>query len=229
MFGYCKSNLSFVYIASCAPRKINEMSDVQSSSDLSRYLWIKIAFYCAAVLCGVICIPRLHKHRQHPVLKYRTFPIYILAVISSFTVNIIDLIKSEIPELSVTAYRALSISDALAYSLLNGAIAGIGIRFYSLILTRYVQGQLMDRRTCYDGVFYRRVASQIRWCRFFTFESTAIKSAIVHSFLFAIISATPYCVASDGAIKSVIQGEPSFLRMWSGSSSLVVSILMLGS
>ena len=205
------------------------MSDVQSSSEQNTYFWVKIAFICSAVLCGVICLPQLHKHRQHPVLKYRTFPIYIIVIISGYLSNLIDSFKSEIHDMSVTVYRALSISDALAYSLFNGAIAGIGIRFYSLVLTRYVQGQLMDRRTCYDSKFYRSVVSQIRWCRFFTLESTAIKSAIVYSFLFAIIFATPYCVASDAAIKSVIQVEPSFLRMWSGSSSLAVSILMLGS
>ena len=200
---------------------------MQSYSEPNAYLYAKIAFTCAALLCGVICLPRLYKHRQHPVLKYRTFSIYVMTIIAASLLNIIDLIKSDIHDITVSSYRALCICYALSCSILYGGIFCIGIRFYSLVFTRYIQGQLMDRRTCYDGVFYRRVVSEIRWCRFLTNENTAIKSAIVYSFLFALIFATPYCVASDAAIESVIEGEQSFLRMWLGISSLAVSLAYL--
>ena len=204
------------------------MSDVQSYSELNAYFWLKMAFICAAVLCGLVCLPQLHKHRQHPVLKYRTMSVYIMTIMMGYVMNILDLLKSEIPTMPVLAYRLICICYAISYSIFYGGVAAIGIRFHSLVLTRYVQGRLMDRRTCYDGVFYRRVASQIRWCRFLTHEKTAIRTHIVSSLVFCILLITPYIAASDTTIESVIQGQQSFLRMWLGSLILSFSIILLG-
>ena len=204
------------------------MSDVQSYSELNAYLWIKMAFICAAVLCGLVCLPQLHKHRQHPVLKYRTISVYVITIIAAYLLNIIEILKSEISDISVANYRVLFICYAFCCSIVYGAITGIGIRFYSLVLTRYVQGQLMDRRTCYDGKFYRRVASQIRWCRYFTLENTAFKTFFGFTLFYAVSLVPSYCVASDAAIESVMKGQPSFLRMWMGIVILTAAIVSLG-
>ena len=204
------------------------MSDVQPYSELNAYFWTKIVLTSATIVCAVLCIPLMHKHRQHPVLKYRTMPVYIMTIVAAFIMNILDLVTSEITGMSVTVYRFLLISYAFTDSALYGAIAGIGFRYYSLVLTRYVQGQLMDRRTCYDGVFYRRVASQIRWCRFLTNEKTAIQNAIASFLLYAVTLVTPYIVASDADIESIMKEQPSFLRMWLGIIALTVSVVSLG-
>ena len=203
------------------------MSDVQSSSEQT-YFWPKIILNCASIMCGVACLPRIYKHRQHPVLKYRTMSVYIITIMMGYVMNILDLLKIEIPTMPVLAYRLVCICYAISYSIFYGAIAGIGICFYSLVLTRYVQGQLMDRRTCYDGKFYRRVASQIRWCRYFTLENTAFKTFFGFTLLYVVLIVPSYCVASDMDIESVMKGQPSFLRMWMGIVILTASIVILG-
>ena len=155
-------------------------------SELNTYFWTKISLTCIVVLISIASLPRLNKHRQHPVLKYRTMPVYVMTIIAASLLNIIDLIKSDIHDITVSCYRALCICYALSCSMIYGGIFCIGIRFYSLVFTRYIQGQLMEIRTCYDGVFYRRVVSEIRWARYMTFEKTAIKiSAILFVFYLA--------------------------------------------
>ena len=82
------------------------MSDVQSYPELNPYSITKIAFACAAIICFVVYLPRLHKHRQHPVLKYRTFPLYLMAMGISFQSQIALYLLDAPIEYSVTGYLA---------------------------------------------------------------------------------------------------------------------------
>ena len=204
------------------------MLDVQSYSELNAYFWLKIAFTFATIICGVACLPRIYKHRQHPVLKYRTFPLYMMTYAAGFELQFSLIFLSTPIEYTATGYLVLCLFDGLALAGVFGLFAGIGLRYYSLVLTRYIQGQLMDRRTCMDGVFYRRVVSQIRWTRYMTFEQTAIKiSAILFVFYFALF-ATLYYLCSDHFTQRIMRHASSLFVFIIAVIFVVMSLLFLG-
>ena len=207
------------------------MSDVQSPTPLQTkytpYIIPHIILSCVVGLAIIWCFPKFYQHRTHPVLKYRTFYIYILALVCGYIFLIIDMVRSIPNLLSVPLYRYSLIIELSLDSLFYGCVASVGIRFWALVLTRYVQGQLMDRRTCTDGRFYRRVVAQILWCRWLTFVRTAVIVLIaffVPIFMYLVI---PYFFASDEIIESIMQGKPTQTNLISRSIVLAGTALTL--
>ena len=177
----------------------------------SPYIITKIVFLTCAISIAIVCFPVMYKHRQHRVMQFRTFPIYASLFIPSFWILTTTILRDMPARFTVSAFRFLLISEIIMLGwLISGCIA-VGIRYYAFLFNTRVQGQLADRRTCTDGKFYKKVISQIRWCRYLTFEKPAIVLCIIGCPFYILVLGFPLFYSSDQVIESVMLGERTYM------------------
>ena len=162
------------------------------SAEFDSYLIAELCCISGVVLCGLVCGQIIQRHRHHPVLKYRTFPLYLTALFSGCAVEIIQVVE-QLPNAYIfISYTAMEISKNIFIALINSAISTVGIRYWALVATRYMQGKLMDARTCSDPKVYKSVKLQVSICKALTYQRNAIRLFYCILFLYGLLYFYPY-------------------------------------
>ena len=166
------------------------------------HIFPKVLTLSITLICGVLCIPHLYKHRKHPVMRYRTFPIYIATLITVYFFVISSVVRS-IPNLfRVRTYRIFYIVESIFVAMYYACISSISIRYYTLILTRHIQEKLKNKREYGDDILHK----QIHLFKWLSLEWSAIQICVL---LLIIISA---CVVAPPLLPSYSEIEEMMIH-----------------
>lgn len=175
------------------------------------YLIPKIFLLALAILVDIPGIRLMHKHRNHPVFKYRTIRIYIALLFAGTTLLFLNVLES-IPGLYTLYY--FRIMTTVKYCIVLMVCEGyfcIGVRYYALVLTRYIQLQLMDRKACNDNTFYKRVVANIRLGRLLANEDFITRKALFTLPFWCAPVIAFFCLTPDDVFLAAMNGEQTYM------------------
>ena len=189
-------------------------NQVITGSCFEGYFGAKIAILVICFAGSLYSDSILIRNRNHPVIKYRTITLWMIAHFF-FLSMLITFVVFTIPGLLTV--RTARIALIVHYLIIAGefvAIVCIGQRYLVLVITPSVQAQLTDRRTVYVDSFYRKVVREIRLCRLLSSEIVTLWFFVAYYSLFSGLLLYFAITATDEDILAVFYGSSSLLPVF---------------
>ncbi|KAI8925020.1 hypothetical protein BC831DRAFT_462963 [Entophlyctis helioformis] len=178
---------------------------------------LKLSFAIAQVAVLLVCAPIIIAHRDHPVIKFRSWSVNITMVvllcISSFAISIPSFDYAVPYNHARMWYMAQSIASCC---ILPGFIATY-LRHYFLLHLPVVQAQLLDHQTMVDPDKYKSLSMQLTRIRLLSSERGAWLFYLPHA---AIVASLAIWLSLATDIDAAFLGKQNLLD--TGKSGIYV-------